>query len=246
VANATNRGLAAANNQGILLSRGSTVVISNPDVVFAPTAIDELVEELGRRPRAAFVVPQVQLPDGGLQSVAGDLPTLSEALLGRVVAHLRSRGDVRRGFCWDGWRHDEEARVGRAGDVCYAARREAIAQIGLQDERFPLDWEGIDWSARGADVGWEVWFTPRARVTHLLGGSTRKAPGVRRVVTAHRGMYRYFRNRMPVSARPVLAAAFALRAVVKTAVVLLRVPVHEWSYRAQRVHDGTVASSEST
>jgi len=235
IANDDNRGLAVANNQGLLRSRGSVVVISNPDVVFDAGALEELAAALDRNPRAAFVVPQVRLPDGALQSVAGDLPTLGEALLGRIAANRRARRGRQGGFCWDGWAHDEETRIGRAGDVTYAVRRDALVDIGVQDERFPLDWEGIDWSARAADHGWQVWFTPRAKVTHELGGSTGQAPPLWWIATTHRGMYRYYRKRLPLAARPFVAVAFASRAALKSAVVLARIPVHDWSRQAQRV-----------
>jgi len=243
VANPTNRGLAQANNQGLLLSRGSTVVISNPDVVFGPGALDALADFLGEHPAAAFVVPQVRLPDGALQSVAGDLPTLREALLGRIAQHARAKPGEAGGFCWDGWPHDTDARIGRAGDVTYAGRRHALVQIGLQDERFPLDWEGIDWSARARDLGWEVWFTPRACVTHQLGGSTGQAPRLWWIATTHRGMYRYFGKRAPAVTRPALAFLFTTRAIVKGSLVLARVPLHDWSRRSQRVVEPSVTAN---
>jgi GT2 family glycosyltransferase len=242
VANADNRGLARANNQGLLCSRGRVVVISNPDVGFGAGAVDAMVDLLHRRPRAAAVVPQVRLPDGGVQSVAGDLPTLPEAMFGRIVQRVLAQPGRMHGYCWDGWAHDEETRVGRAGDVCYAVRRDALVEVGMQDERFPLDWEGIDWSARAADLGWEVWFTPDACVTHLLGGSTRQAAPLWRVWTVHRGMYRYYRKRLSPLLSPLLATVFAGRAVLKSLVVATRLPLHEWSRRAQRVSDRTASS----
>jgi N-acetylglucosaminyl-diphospho-decaprenol L-rhamnosyltransferase len=225
--------LAAANNQGLLAATGEAIVISNPDVVFTPGALDELVGILDRRTRAAFALPRVTVPDGSLQSTAGDLPSLGEALLGRQVARWRARPGSTKGFCWDGWAHDEERKTGRAGDVCYMARRSAIAEIGLQDERFPLDWEGLDWSARARDAGWEIWFCPAAGVVHAGGASTGKAPPIRWVLKTHRGMHRYFRNRRPALG-PALSLAFALRAGLKGAAVLGGVPMHELARRAQR------------
>ena len=86
--NDRNRGLAAANNQGIAASQSPFILICNPDIVVRAGAVDALLDLLRRHPRAAFAVAKLVRPDGSLQTVAGDLPTLTEALLGRQ-AQLR-------------------------------------------------------------------------------------------------------------------------------------------------------------
>ncbi len=218
VANPDNRGLAAANNQGIAAGTAPFVLIANPDTTVRPGAVDALVALLARRPRAAFAIPRLLHPDGSLHVSAGDLPTLRDALLGRQVQRLRrQRG---RGFWWDGWTHDEERRIGRGHESCYLVRRDAIAEVGPQDEGYFLDWEGMDWTARARDAGWEVWFTPDADVVHHGGASIRQVPW-RWIVRSHRGMYRYFATRRTPALRPLLAAAFTARGLVKAGAMAL-------------------------
>jgi GT2 family glycosyltransferase len=217
VANATNRGLSAANNQAIGLATAPYLLVSNPDVEYGAGSIDALVSLLERRDGAAIAVPQLQHPDGTIHTSAGDLPTLREALLGRRASARRHGTE---GFWWDGWAHDEERRIGRGHEAAYLVRRRAIDDVGLQDERFPLDWEGIDWTARFADRGWEVWFTPAAKVVHHGGQSVRQVQR-RWVISSHRGMYRYFAKRSPAIARPALAVVVAARAGVKLAALAI-------------------------
>src|SRR5919106_1432206 len=50
IANASNRGLPAANNQGIRATTAPLVLIANPDTAVGPGALDALVDLLGRRP----------------------------------------------------------------------------------------------------------------------------------------------------------------------------------------------------
>jgi N-acetylglucosaminyl-diphospho-decaprenol L-rhamnosyltransferase len=228
IANRENRGLAAANNQGITAAAGAFVLLANPDTEVTPGAVDAMRGLLERRPRAAFVIPRLRYPDGRPQVSAGDLPTLSEALLGRQ-AQGRRAGEA-RGFWWEGWPHDEERRIGRGHEACYLARRSAIDEIGPQDEGFVLDWEGIDWAARAQAAGWEVWFTPSAEVVHLGGASIRQAP-VRWIAGSHRGMYRYFAKRGGRARRPLLAVVIALRALVKVAGVLVGPATYDRSHR---------------
>ncbi|MEO7556216.1 MAG: glycosyltransferase family 2 protein [Acidimicrobiales bacterium] len=212
IANAENRGLAAANNQGIVAAQGEVLLVSNPDVVYRPGAIAALVAALGRHPSAAIVVPRLRYPDGTLQTSAGDIPTLRDAVRGR--RHSR-RAASTTGFWWDGWAHDEERAIGRGHEAAYVVRRAAVDDVGLQDESFFLDWEGIDWTERMRSRGWQIWFTPTAEVVHEGGASIRQVP-LRWIVRSHRGMYRYFAKRHRAYA-PALAALFGARAVVKLA-----------------------------
>lgn len=230
IANPRNRGLAAANNQGIAASRGAFLLISNPDVVYRPGAIDALLDLMRRQDRAAFAVAKLLHPDGELQTSAGDLPTPLEALLGQRIS--RSRSSTCAGVWWHRWAHDEERPIGHGAEACYLVRRAALGQIGVQDERFVLDWEGLDWSRRAWAAGWEVWFCPSAVVTHAGGVSVRKAPG-RWVISTHLGMYRYLRSRTPPVLRPLLAGTIVVRALAKLAALTLGLSVYDLARRGR-------------
>ena len=227
IANRDNRGLAAGNNQGIVASNAELVLISNPDVIFQAGAVDALVDVLDRRPRAGMVFPQLLHEDGRIQTTAGDLPTLRQALAGRQASSREGGSDS--GFWWYGWAHDDERRIGHAVEAAYLVRRAAIAEVGPQDERYVLDWEGLDWADRFARCGWELWFTPRAKVVHLGGVSVKQVP-YRWIVRSNRGLYRYFADRRPYL-KPVLAPVVAARVVAKAAVQLVGRAIYD------RAHD---------
>lgn len=228
IANARNRGLAAANNQGLLATSGPYVLISNPDVEYRSGSIDALVDCLDRHPRAAFAFARLLHPDGTVQTCAGDAPTIATALRGRAA---RGQGD-RSGFWWHGWAHDQEVTIGHGGESAYAARRHALAAIGPQDERFRLDWEGIDWVTRAREQGWEVWFCPGAEVVHLGGESIRQARA-RWILWSHRGMYLFFsrEGRSPRAARPLLALAIGGRAAFKLVALAARIDLYGRAHR---------------
>lgn len=230
IENRENRGLAAANNQGIVATAASTVVIANPDVAVTAGAIDSLCDLLARKPQAAIALPQLLQADGAKQVSAGDLPALAD-----VVPLGRRRRRQSGGFWWHDWDHGEERRVDHGAEAFYAVRRAAIVAAGPQDERFALDWEGVEWSRRFARHGWEVWFTPKAQVRHAGGVSVRQVP-YRWVVRSHRGMYRYFAAEAPAPApSPVLAAAFAARAAVKAAAIALGRASYDDAHRDARL-----------
>jgi GT2 family glycosyltransferase len=217
ILNESNLGLAAANNQGIAATSGQWIVLSNPDVLFTSGAIDALVDTLERHPQGCFAVPRLTYPDGSGQPSAGDLPTIVEALRGRRGRRMnRASASPTHGYWWYGWSHDEERQIGHGAEACYLVRRAAVVHIGDQDERFPLDWEGIEWSRRAQERQWEVWFCPSATIVHEGGVSVRQAQR-RWILSSHRGMYRYFAPTLPLPARAVLAAVISARAAVKLA-----------------------------
>jgi GT2 family glycosyltransferase len=228
IANADNRGLAAANNQGLALARAPLIAISNPDVVFHPGALESMAATLARRPRAGWVVPRMLYESGAVHTSAGRLPTLADAILGRIVARWLSRN--RESLWMDGWAHDEEREIERGHEAFYMVRREAVDEVGGQDERFVLDWEGPDWMDRFRRSGWEIWLCPDAEVVHLGGASIRQVP-LRWIMSTHRGMYYYFSDRRPAGWKPVLAAVFATRGLLKAAMAMARLPMYEWAHR---------------
>jgi GT2 family glycosyltransferase len=121
IANSHNRGLAAANNQGLVASRAPFVLISNPDVLYQPGAIDALLDLLARREQAAFAIANLRYSDGTPQTSVGSLPSLAEALLGwRLSRHLPGQAESRT--WWHGWPHDEERPVGRPPGRAFCAR----------------------------------------------------------------------------------------------------------------------------
>jgi N-acetylglucosaminyl-diphospho-decaprenol L-rhamnosyltransferase len=249
IRNPGNRGLAAANNQGLAATSAGRVLIANPDVELTGGAVDALMAVMARRARAAFVVPRLENPDGSPQPSAGDLPRPAEALLGRRLSRHLNRGPGPHpgpaGFWWDGWDHAEEREIGRGAEACYLVRRAAVQEVGPQDERFRLDWEGIEWTARMRGGGWQVWLAPDAVVRHAGGASISQA-GLRWVVESHRGMYRYFASGMPAAARPPLALAIGARAVAKAAGAAAGLPLYRWAQHRPRPAASVDAGSPST
>jgi hypothetical protein len=234
IENPRNRGLAAANNQGMAAGHGEVFLIANPDTRFRPGSVSAMVAVLDAQPMAAWVVPRLLDTDGTLLTSAGDLPRLRDALSGRQAARRRGPGTP-AGFWWDGWDHQTTRQIGRGHECAYVVRRAAVDDVGPQDERYVLDWEGFDWTDRLRRAGWQIWLCADAEVVHLGGTSIRQVP-LRAVVSQHAAMYRYFADRRRPSwlYKPVLAVAFGARATVKFAVTALGVPLYSWAHRGTR------------
>ena len=67
IQNRSNRGFAAAANQGYRQARGPFLLLLNPDVRVEAGALEILADTLQRHPDAGVALPRLNSPDGSLQ-----------------------------------------------------------------------------------------------------------------------------------------------------------------------------------
>jgi GT2 family glycosyltransferase len=170
--NDANVGFARANNRGMAAARGRHLVLLNSDTVAHPNSITDMVRFLDERPRAGAASPRLLRPDGTPQPYAfGDDPT-PRYLLRRALAHKRRRH-------LHDWDAGEPIEAGWVSGACLVARREAVEQVGGLDERIFMYFEDNDWCRRMRLRGWEVWYNPRAEITHIGGAGLNQNPRAR-------------------------------------------------------------------
>jgi len=135
IANAENRGCAAANNQAIRVAGGEYLLLLNSDAFPKPGAVQHLVTYLHAQPDVAVVGPRVLNRDGSLQKSCYPFPGPWRAvcdylLLTAAFPNSRLFGDYRA------WAHDGERAVDFVIGACMLVRRSAIDRVGLFDEDF--------------------------------------------------------------------------------------------------------------
>ncbi len=192
VANDQNLFYAAGNNQAIARATAPHVLLLNPDIVVTPGALGALLACAGRHPRAGAVAPKLLYPDGRLQASCRTFPTpdivLYEALgLSRLFPRSRRFGKYR--MTW--WAYDDEGPVDQPMASALMLRREALDEVGVFDEAFPMFFNDVDLCKRLWDAGWEVWFTPTATMIHEHGAATSKVP-LRMALESHRSQVRFY------------------------------------------------------
>ena len=191
VRNDTNRGFAAAVNQGIGASSGRHVLLLNSDAMLVEEAARKMVTHLDAHPGVAAIGGTLLNVDGSFQGSYADFPTiLTETLL---LTGL-SRWLLPPTFPS---RSAAESQQLRTVDwVCGAflmLRRVALDNIGYFDERYFMYAEEVDWCYRARQSGWHVTFLPEARATHLVAGSYGRNP-MRRRLQIYRSKWLYFRK----------------------------------------------------
>jgi N-acetylglucosaminyl-diphospho-decaprenol L-rhamnosyltransferase len=174
IASATNRGYAGAINDGRRACDGETIVVTNPDVVFAPGAIDALVAA-----DAAVAGPALYW-DAAHEWLLppSELHTGSE-VASRVLASRSRAWRVR----WDRmrirkriafWSIAQPAIVSALSGAVMAIRTSAFDAAGGFDERFPLYFEENDFLRR---VRGRVAYVPAAKCRHIYNQSASRDAG---------------------------------------------------------------------
>lgn len=232
LANATNRGYQAACNQGMRVARGDTLLLINTDATLTPGCLDALIRRLAAEPRAAIVGPRLVYPDGAFQRwTAGRRPSLRAAA---SYFFFLDRLFPRSGL-WLGRDLEEAFEPGWVSSACLIARREALSQIGLMDERFFAYMDDVDLCARAREAGWTVWYEPAGTAVHVMGQSTLLRSGVASPLALQSFIRWFALHHRPSSLalfRLMAAAGFSLRALIYGAAGLWNGPRR----RAARAH----------
>jgi len=190
-----NLGYGRAANAGVAAASSPFVVVSNPDIIWEPGALDELIAATDSWPRAATFGPLIHTPDGDIYPSARELPSLGRGV-GHAVfgwwwpsnpwtaAYRRERGEPREG------------PVGWLSGSCLLIRREAFDAVHGFDPSYFMYFEDVDLGDRLGRAGWQNVYVPKAVVIHAGGHATSRDQGDM-TIAHHRSAYHYLAGRYP-------------------------------------------------
>jgi len=185
IANVTNAGFGAANNQALREARGRYVLILNPDTIVQEDTLQTLVRFMDARPGAGAVGCQILNPDGTFaRESRRAFPTPRVAFfrmsgLGRLFPRSPVFGRYNMTFL----DRNRESEVDALSGSCMLVRRAALVgdpatpdrrPAGLFDEDFFMYGEDLDLCFRIQQAGWTIHYTPETRIIHYKGESTKK------------------------------------------------------------------------
>lgn len=192
LANDSNLGFAAANNQALKLAKGEYVLLLNPDTEVRAGAIPRLIEFLENHPKAGIVAPQLINSDGSIQRSCRAFPTFLAMLYELVgLSKLFPNNPAFGAYKMLDFNHEELREVDQPEGACLLLRRKVIDEVGSLDEGFFMLFEEVDWCYRIKKSGWEIWFDPEAKVVHHYGQSIKQVKA-KMILSSHRGLYRFW------------------------------------------------------
>jgi GT2 family glycosyltransferase len=181
IANAENRGFAAANNQGMeqaLAAGPRYLILLNPDTAIRGRALEALVRYLDENPSVGMVGARLVYGDGSFQHSGFGFPGLAQIALDLFplphrLHETRLNGRYpRRWYAADAPPFPIDHPLGAAMMV----RREVVESVGLMDTAFFMYCEEIDWAMRIRSSGWEIVCVPAAEIVHYGGQSSSQIP----------------------------------------------------------------------
>jgi N-acetylglucosaminyl-diphospho-decaprenol L-rhamnosyltransferase len=180
-----NLGYGAGVSAGI--NAGATdseyVLISNPDVTFAPGAIDALVRAADELTTAGSFGPKILDAEGHTYPSARNLPSLRNGVGHAFFSKVWPNNPWSRNYRSDQDYGSERRRAGWLSGACLLVRKSAYDAVGGFDPRFFMYFEDVDLGARLGKLGWSNIYVPDAVVTHTGAHST--SGSAKRMERAH-------------------------------------------------------------
>jgi N-acetylglucosaminyl-diphospho-decaprenol L-rhamnosyltransferase len=184
-----------AANVGVARTSSDFVVISNPDVIWSPGSLDELVTAADRWPHAGSLGPLILTPEGAIYPSARAIPVARARHRSRAVRLVVAVQPVGRNV---------PSRAGRtagrpAGWLSgLLVRCAAFNEIDGFDPSYFMYFEDVDLGERLGRPGWQNVYVPSAAVTNT-GGHATSRDASRMVAEHHRGAWTYLSTAVPRS-----------------------------------------------
>jgi len=165
IANDDNRGFSAANNQGIVSSKGKRIAFLNPDTLLTENSFQKIFAYMESHPEYSIlgsgIVDENNLPCPiRLWEDTPQDAVFKVLNLYNPSSELKKMGEMKA----------KEAQV--ISGCCFVVDRELIESIGLMDENYFLYNEEDDLCRRARKQGKKICFFPETAVQHMQGQST--------------------------------------------------------------------------
>ena len=185
ISNANNVGFAAANNQGMEIAGGSTLLLLNSDAFISREVVEGAIGTMSENPRIGILGVRIDNLDGSFQAGSGHFPSLWDDIslslgLDQLTERTEPRSDIPGPVDW-------------IHGACMFVRRTTYEAIGGLDTGFFMYSEEVEWCFRAWKAAWPVWYLPQYRVVHVGGGSS-KGNDIGRRVALYRSRLRFRRQ----------------------------------------------------
>ncbi|ROS76385.1 N-acetylglucosaminyl-diphospho-decaprenol L-rhamnosyltransferase [Curtobacterium sp. PhB130] len=193
--------------------RPEFILVTNPDVVFRPGSVDELVAAADRLPRGGSFGPQILDEHGETYPSARQLPSLRTGL-GHAAFSRFWPGNPWSQRYWS-TTQVVERDAGWLSGACFLIRTSLFRQLGGFDESYFMYFEDVDLGQRVGRSGHANVYVPSATVVHTGAHST-SSNRRRMEVEHHRSAYRFLSRKYRAwwlwPLRVVLRTGLAVRA----------------------------------
>lgn len=170
IRNASNRGFAAAVNQGMKRSNGRYTLLLNPDASFLPDVFLKMVTHLDADQDVGVASCIIRYPDGQLQESIRRFPgTVDQLLIMLKAPHFLKRLPAVDRYMMRDVDPLQTQDVDSIMGAFMWIRREVIEKIGWFDERYFIWFEEVDYCKMVYSAGWKIRHYGDVEITHHKG-----------------------------------------------------------------------------
>lgn len=170
-----NGGFAYGVNVGVKAQppsvRPDFIYLLNSDAFPDPKAVDVLLDFLTQNPEIGIAGSFIHGSEGDPHVTAFRFPSVWSEFEGATKLGPLSRLLSRRRVSIEPM-PTENTRVDWLAGASMLIRSEVFEEVGLFDDTFFLYYEETDFCRRALNAGWETWYLPQSRVTHIGSVST--------------------------------------------------------------------------
>lgn len=200
--NSSNRGFAAAVNQGLRGGRSPWVLIINPDARLMQGGLRAMIDVVGRGDRIGCVGPTTTDMAGNIYPSARSFPGVFTAVVHGLLGSVWPGNPATRRYHAGSGASTVTAEVDWVSGCCMLLPRQVWEDVSGFDERYFMYVEDMDLCFRLRKSGWRTMFEPSATVQHVGGRSSRRRP-LRSIYHHHRGAIRFYWRSASAWHRPV-------------------------------------------
>lgn len=168
IANSTNTGFPAANNQAFEKARGEYLLMLNPDTEFISDAVVQMVQYCRTHADVQLLGPRLLNTDGTLQKSAWRFPTVWSVFCELHYLHFL---DGKHYYADADWSREFEADSFSGAAIFF--HRSVLEKAGKLDET--MFWiEDVEFCLRAKKAGFTMRYVPSIGLIHHIGQSAKK------------------------------------------------------------------------
>ena len=177
ITNNVNVGFGRAINQGLAISKGKYILISNPDCIVSEDTLDKMISFFENNLECGLAGCKILNSDGSLQlacrrSFPGPWTSFTKVT---GLSNLFPKSKIFARYNLTYLNENQTYEVDAVSGSFMMIRKDVYEKVGGFDERFFMYGEDLDLCYRVQQAGYKVFYIHNTQVSHYKGESTKRS-----------------------------------------------------------------------
>jgi N-acetylglucosaminyl-diphospho-decaprenol L-rhamnosyltransferase len=224
IQNRSNRGFAAACNQGAAGSAADYLLFLNPDTKLLPSTLTKSVECMAKPENSGIGILGVQLLDerGEVSRSCARFPTIT-SFVSKMLGLNRLFPRLFPDHFYLETDHLQSQHVDQVMGAYFFVRNALFREADGFDERFFVYFEEVDFSVRAREAGWSTYYLATAQCYHFgCGRSPDDVKAGRLFYSLQSRIFYGFKNFRTISAITLLLATLFIEPISRLGQAIVR------------------------